>query len=406
VRVLMVGLNVGYLDLLDRRPDIELLVVEEPSIAASVEALTDPRIAEVRTAAYQQVDEYADVVRAWHAESPVDVIVPGMEYAVVGAAALGDELGLRSPGQHAARVLCDKLLLRGAAARLGIDQPRFAEVKSAVDVRDFISDVPVVVKPANRRASVGVIRIDSVEEAAAAFEESVRADEGYRTAPREFSWRYMVEQYVGGTEVSVESLWSGGRPVFENVTLKATVGGRYFTEIGHVVPAPLDAVDEDAVLAANRRLLAGVSVRDGVFHSEWKLEDGRVHLIECAARPPGDLIPQLIERAYGFNLYEALLETLAGRPVELPSRATRSAGVRFFRPPAGRVAAIRGSHVLDEDPRVFDHFIRLEPGDEVDTFENSWHRVGYFAVDAADHDELDAAMEGISRSVVFEVDPA
>ena len=404
MRVLMVGLNTGYLDLVGRRPDISLHVLEEPTVVEAVGATGDPRIAEVRTAAYQQSDQFLAVAEAWHGEQPFDVVVPGMEYAVVGAQALAARWGLRSPGP-AVEVVCDKLRLRSAAGLIGVDQPRFAPVTSAADVEAFISDGPVVVKPANRRASVGVVRVDDKAGAQAAFEESTTADEGYRTAPRDLVWRHMVEAYVPGTEVSVESVWVDGRCAFENVTLKDTVGGRYFTEVGHRVPGPVPDDERGTVLAANRTLLRGLEVADGVFHSEWKLDRGRAVLIECAARPPGDLIPQLIEQAYGFDLYEALLTVLAGRTFDFPDGASRAAAVSFFRPASGRVHKIVGIDVLAEDPRVFDHFVRLGVGDVVDTFQDSWHRAGYVAVVAPDHLAVDAALRELDDAVRFEVEP-
>ncbi len=404
MRVLMVGLNTGYLDVVGRRPDISLHVLEEPTVAAVGEAAGDPRISELRPACYQQSDEFVVEAEKWHSERPFDVVVAGMEYAVEGAHDLAARWGLRSPGP-AVRTLCDKLRLREAAQGLGIDQPRFAPATTAADVEDFISDGPVVVKPANRRASVGVVRVDTKAEARAAFVESAGADEGYRTAPRDLVWRHMVEAYVPGTEVSVESVWVGGACTFENVTLKDTVGGRYFTEVGHRVPGPVASDEQATVLAANRRLLAGLDVADGVFHSEWKLDQGRAVLIECAARPPGDLIPQLIEQAYGFDLYEALLSVLAGMPFDFPRKARRAAAVSFFRPAPGRVRRIHGVDELARDPRVFDHFVRLNEGDVVDTFQDSWHRAGYVAVAAPDHEAVELALRDLDDAVRFEVDP-
>ncbi|MCH0538713.1 ATP-grasp domain-containing protein [Streptomyces sp. MUM 203J] len=401
----MIGLNGGFRHMVSKRPDLELCVLEEAEIIeANPTAFKAPWIKEVRVGAYQQCDEAAQVARAWHADAPFDVVLPGMEYAVRPAYGLAREWGLGEPGDGATRACTDKLLLRQVARAAGVAQPRYAEAASVDDAKAFFEGRPIVLKPSNRRASVGVIRVDTIDEIKSAWREMTTAGEGFRTVGRELAWRYQCEEYIDGPEISVESVVFRGEVLFENITAKRTVGGRYFTEIGHVTPAPVDDRQRRLILDKVHRLLTAMDVVSGVFHSEWRISDGVPHLVECAARPPGDLIPELIRRSQGVDLYEAFVDVLAGQRPALRTNLRSVTAVQFFRPPAGKFVELRGEEALRNSPYVFDYEVNLQSGQQVPDFSNSWQRAGYFALECPDGAVLASEIEVLNRGLEFIVE--
>lgn len=403
-RVLMIGLNGGYRPLFDRRSDLELFVIEEPDIiAADPGRFSADWFREVRPGRYQQCSHAEEVARAWHAERRFDVVLPGMEYAVASAFRLARKWGMGEPGAEAVRVCTDKHALRLLAGSAGLPQPRFATVTSADDVREFFDGRPIVLKPTGRRGSVGVVRIDAVSDIEDAWQITARADEGARTAGRDLVWRFQAEDYLDGPEVSVESVVAGGEVVFDNITAKETVGGRYFTEVSHTVPAPLGREVGRDLLTAAHALLGAMHAIDGVFHSEWRLCQEGPRLIECAARLPGDLIPTLVHRVHGVDLYEAFIAVLARHPVRPVPTARGVASVRFFRPPPGEFVRVDGADLLHDAPDIFDHEIVLSPGQRIPGFENSWQRAGYYALVGDDHAMLARRVEAIDRHLTFVV---
>jgi biotin carboxylase len=404
MRILMIGLNAGYRALISSRPDIELHVIEEQQIIdANPAAYAASWIREVRAGGYQQCDEAKKVAGAWHAEAGFDAVVPGMEYAVELAFQLARQWGLAEPGELAVRACTDKFALRVLAAAAGLPQPRFAAVTSAAQAREFFDGRPMILKPVNRRASVGVIRVDHPGQIDEAWRETVGASEGARVVDRELAWRFQAEDYIDGPEVSVESLVFGGRVIFENITGKQTTDGRYFTEVAHTVPAGLSAADSAGLLADVRRLLAAMDAVAGVFHSEWRISQDGPRLIECAARLPGDLIPALIARSRGVDLYDAFITVLAGQRPVLNPDPRGVAAVRFFRPPAGTFVRLDGQDALDRSPYVFDYEVNLRPGQRVPAFANSWQRAGYYALQCPDQAALEQEVKALERQLNFTV---
>ncbi|MCT9077928.1 ATP-grasp domain-containing protein [Streptomyces fulvoviolaceus] len=405
MRVLMIGLNSGYRRLVDDNSDLELYVIEEKEIIeANGAAFAAPWIKEVRAGGYQQCDEATQTARKWHRDVGFDAVVPGMEYAVPTAFGLAREWGLGEPGAVATDVCTNKLLLRQLAHTADIPQPRFAEATCADDAKSFFKGRPIVLKPSNRRASVGVIRVDRTEDIESAWQETTLAGEGSRTVGRDLSWRFQCEEYIDGPEISVESVVFEREVLFDNITAKQTVGGRYFTEVGHVAPARVDDQERRPILAQVHRLLTAMDAVSGVFHSEWRVNRGVPHLVECAARPPGDLIPELIRRSQGVDLYDAFVGVLAGRRPNLRPVPASVASVQFFRPPAGRFVRLRGEDALAASPWVFDHEVNLRVGQETPSFANSWQRAGYYALECPDHAALERETRALEQHLEFIVE--
>src|SRR6478736_2033270 len=161
---------------------------------------------------------------------------------------------------------------------------------------------PAVVKPATRHSSQGVCTVHDRAELAAQLHDY--------PAPETI----LVEQKITGQEYSVESLTQDGKSLFTSVTRKETtdVDSQYFVEMAHTVPAARDDA-WDAVQRANNAMLDRLGVENGITHAEWRLdEQGEAHLIEVAARTPGDGIMVLYQLATGRAIEPEILRIALG----------------------------------------------------------------------------------------------
>lgn len=380
--VLVVGFSVGLLAGLDGAlAPGSVTVIEEPDMFAArnldrrLRAL--PCVGEVVLAPYQQADKFLSAAVAVHERRPFDAVIPGLEYGVVAAAVLAEEIGVRGAGQDAARRLTDKLQLRAAAAEAGIHGPEWRELRRFGDLAGFCGDRPIVLKPANRQASLGVVLLDDPARAADAWAHMIGAAEPTQVPQRALRWRYLAERRLYGNEVSVEALVDDGAIVFENVTAKGVFDGAHPVEQSHVLPATLGDADAAALATGMRRLVAALGFRHGILHAEWILTEDGPGLIECAGRAPGDLIFELVRHAYGANPYAALVAVLAGRPVELPAVAECSAAIHFLSAPSGPVTAVDGVHAARRRRGVEGVEVAVGPGDVVPSLRSSWDRCGH-----------------------------
>ncbi|MFF2368406.1 ATP-grasp domain-containing protein [Streptomyces sp. NPDC058122] len=392
-QVLFVGYNAAYLRAIDGRvPSGSVVVIEEPDIIRKRElrdaAARFDCLDRIVPASYQQSAEALDLAVDLSAARPVAAVVPGLEYAVPAAAALAAKLGLPGAGEGAARALRDKIRLREAAAAGGVRNPRWREVHGPEDILDFAGDGPVVVKPANRQASVGVQVLDSVDAttAAGAWERTSSAAEYEQVPDRPLDWRFLAEERLEGPEFSVEALVREGEIVFENVTAKTVIPGPYPVELGHLLPAPLDQETRDAFGTALRALVAAVGFGTGILHAEWILTESGPTLVECAGRCPGDYLIDLIDLAYDTGIRLSLIDLLAGRPVELPRSSRRTSSIRFLAAEPGTVTGVGGEDTAKALPGVRAVEVDVEAGQEVRPWASSWDRAGHVIATGPDAD--------------------
>lgn len=195
-------------------------------------------------------------------------------------------------------LLRDKGLMKRKAQMSGIKVGVFEEAHSKEDIHRFLKRVnealikiegdlndPIHVKPLNKAGTVGhmVIRdaadIEKIEE----------------------EFPYLMESHLDGQEFSCEAFIHNGQVKFLNITEYVKLGHSNF------VPAsPALEAYRPQILNEIQKLVDSFEIQYGVIHPEYFIShDGTLNFGEVAARVPGGHIFDLIERAYGFNAFQA-----------------------------------------------------------------------------------------------------
>ena len=381
--VVMVGFGQYLLGQLSRSAAPgSIIVVEDPDIIDKREVrikLQDlPVVGELVPGAYFHPEDdlaFADAIDG----SRVRAVVPGLEYGVRTAAALAERWGLPGAGPVAAAALSDKLELRRLTSHLPMSSLDWREAFGPEDAAAALRDTGgrVVLKPANRHASLGVQILEGPTGLDQAWERTLNALDDLMLPNRSLPWRYVVEEFVEGTEFSTEALVVDGRVTFLNITLKEKATGPYPVELGHTVPAPVETALHERFAEAVAAMVDAISMGHGIVHAEWLVSDRGLVLVECAGRIPGDAIVTLIDVAYGFDLTASMMDVLAGADPQLPRVAQAGTAVRFITSRPGTVASVMGVHEVRDHVGVLDVGITCSPGTEVGDLRSSWDRVGH-----------------------------
>lgn len=311
--------------------------------------------------------EALERLRRRHRERPFDGITTLFDPAVPFVAEAAEALGLPGIGARTARAAQDKRLMRERFAGAGMNVPRFVRIDgpdAAADVA--VLDFPVVVKPAHGFSSIGVVRVDAVEDLPAAVEE-------VRAVCREKipgAVDLVVEEYLDGPEYAVESLAYRGEVEILTIGYKGQPKGPYFEETVYRAPAPLPSETAAAIGREVAAAHAALGVTDGPAHTELRLQGDRPYLLELGARVGGSGVSHRIAYgATGADLAADALRIAVGLAPEPPERRAKPAGAaaNYIVPcgGSGRIRAIRGLDEVRALPET-DHVVQmLHPGDIV-----------------------------------------
>jgi biotin carboxylase len=229
---------------------------------------------------------------------------------------------------------------------------------------------PVIVKPVDMAMSLFVRKCNKPREIEQNLTE-IFAFRRSRLTNYPFTAAGLIEECVDGPEYSLEALIEDGRLMRRFLTQKFVSPPPGCYEVGHISGSDLPVRHAALLDDTCQRIAACWGMRHGVMHVEFKMTDTQVWIIEAAARPAGDHIPELVEACHGVSLEEAFMRLRAGlpwraqeaSPPQKVSHASKPAarssyptwvGIRFAfpeRPAVPHVAQTAGLEIL----AVHDH---------------------------------------------------
>lgn len=313
---------------------IDVVLVHQPG-------MYDPAIGEhCEQIVHAPIDDgpaILEVLRPMHEERPFDRVMTTTEPAGVSTGFVVDALGLPGVTERTARILLDKSLTRQALDEHGLSPVQYAVVRSADDVVDFLGRVGgrIVVKPIDGAASLHIHPVGSDEDAALAWKQL--AELGLTSA--------IAEEFLEGQVVSVDSFSFGGRHV--PIGRSEYRMNEHFVEWEVSTPSRHAEPYVDALLELTPKFLDAVGLTEGPSHSEFVLTPNGPRVLESHARLAGSGAPELVRRAFGYDLARMMLTVPLGIDELPPASPTpaQGAAIRFFTPDPGTVRAV----TVDDD---------------------------------------------------------
>lgn len=257
-------------------------------------------------------------------EIGIDGVVATTELTIPVAAFISEGLHLNGIDYKVSMEITDKVRNRKLCAGIkDLNQPWYKVVKNIEDLGDVT--FPVIVKPTSLGGKRGISVARNIIELNNAF---IYAQEA---GPID---QILVEQFLeGGKEYSVESLSYKGQHYIIQVTEKISSGPPHCVELGHQQPADISNETKELIKKALTQGLTAIGVTNGPCHTEIKIIDGTIYLIEFNARPGGDHIAYpLTELSTGYPYIKGIIEVAIDdfKGVDVSSFKHRYSGVYFI----------------------------------------------------------------------------
>ncbi len=270
-------------------------------------------------------------------------------------------------------------------------------------------EFPCVLKPLGLSGSRGVIRADSREEFAAAFDRiaALLARVDVRAARTGLENVVLVEGFIPGREFAVEGvLTAGALQVFAIFDKPDPLDGPFFEETIYVTPSVARRGEPD---------------RTGVDHSAgdrcaWTSAWARprrmpdrsrrgTFVLEVAARPIGGLCSKALRFADGASLEHVLLRHAMGHDVSAWTREAGASAVMMIPiPKRGMLKRVEGEESARAVPHVEDVRVTARLGQLLEPLPEAGSYLGFIFARAASTADAEAAVREAHTQLKFTID--
>jgi biotin carboxylase len=357
-----------------------------------------------------RVVDFADVGAVLKATARLridGVLTVSADRAVPVVADVAEARGLPGIGTATAHLMTHKIAMRRRLAEAGVPQPRFAAVRTLSETRRGAAEVgfPAVLKPADSGGQRGVFRVESLDDVDRHLHEALAA------SPTEEA---ILEEFVEGVELNGIVIARAGEPIVLTLSDRMRPPGIGFG-VGwiHVYPPTIPPEQLSLAERVAAHTVHALSLRDGIaFPQLIAADDGRVVVVECAARIPGGQMADLVRFAVGVDLVDVQIRLALGD--DLPDELVRPQfaqplAIRFFTAspgplPTGTVKRIGPLDKVLAFPGVVQADVYLQLGETIRPVRLDGDRRGYVIATADTNLQALERAEAAARLLDVEVE--
>lgn len=294
-------------------------------------------------------------------------------------AAVAKELELVGVTEETALAATDKGIMRQRLQEFGVPVPVFYKVNTRDEYYQAINKLGVkcIVKPADNSGSRGVDLLSNLED----LQEIEKAYHYSKSFSR--NGTIVVEEYMEGPEVSVETLSLAGECHIIQITDKLTTGAPYFVEMGHNQPSLLPKNIQRQIEKVAKMAVKALGIQNGPSHTEIKVTSEGPKIVEIGARLGGDNITtHLVPLSTGVDMVEACIQIALGEVPDLESKFAKASAVRYFDLSSGLIEKIDGVEEAEQLEGIKQISIVHGIGENSVEIKSSVDRVGFVIAQA------------------------
>jgi biotin carboxylase len=279
-------------------------------------------------------------------------------------------------------------MMREAWQKATLSQANFIIADSAKEIAAAAEKIgyPLIIKPTMNWGSRGTSAVFSPNDLQWSIDFA---------AQHQRSGKFIIEEYIDGTEMTIEGLIQNGKVQILAKSDKILQDhARFRVDLILHYPAQmpkniLEQVDQLTIKAAQ-----ALGLDNCAIHAEVMVRNQEIYLIEMAARPGGGhIFGQIAEAASGVSMPQALTNILLGEDVDIRPQHQQGAIYRFFTPPEGVFISVEGLEKAQQIQGVLDIGFEMASGTLVEPFTSGADRPGYCVTTAETREEAIAISE-------------
>jgi len=321
---------------------------------------------------------------------PLGIMTLATDMPMRSIAAVTKKLNLQGISMESAIKATDKGEMIRSFKEHGVDSPWFFILKSKDDLESISGKItyPCIIKPVDNAGSRGVILVNKESELNDAFDYSRKNSR---------NGEVIIEEFMTGSEVSVEVMAIDGEIHILAITDKITTGPPYFVEMGHSQPSQLSETTQKRIKDLAVKAMQALNINNGPAHIEIMATTDGPKMIELGARMGGDNITtHLVPLSTGIDMVKSTIQLAVGEIPELTPKFNKGSAIMYLEAPCGIIKKIKGIDDARNTEGVKEFFMTKIVGDHVKQIQSSNDRIGYVV---ADGDTAEEALLRCSESI-------
>ncbi len=294
-------------------------------------------------------------------EEKIDRIVQCCnDYGVYTACYVAEKLNL--PGYDSYETICtlhDKDRFKAFCIENGIPAIPSYPFSDAKEAKKWIESAsfPLIIKPVDCSAGNGIRRVDSVEEAYSAIDNAFEMTR---------AGRILIERFIEGSQHGFSTFIVGGKVVAKCSNDEYSFENPYRVEID-TFPASDNHKHDTCLIEAIEKIARFLNLKDGMFHLQYRVENGKPYIIEVMRRIAGNMYEYPASLLTGFEWDYWETRARCGLSLDKIPKETTMEGFFAYKTilaqKEGIIKSINVPHKYDK--YLWDSYYLMKPGDEI-----------------------------------------
>lgn len=296
-------------------------------------------------------------------------------------AAVAREMHLVGIDEETALKATNKAEMRKALKISGVPIPMFFKVSNEEEYFEAVKqfNTPFIVKPADSSGSRGIFEVIDITN-----QELIKKAYTY-CRPFSKVGDVVVEEYMNGPEVSVETLAIDGECHVIQITDKLTTGAPHYVEMGHSQPTKHSREIAEKIAEVAKAANRAIGIKNGPSHTEIIVTEDGPKIVEIGARLGGDNITtHLVPLSTGVDMVECCIKIALGEKPDIEPKWSKGSAIRYFKQQPGIVKSIEGLSEAEKMKGIQQISVVHGIGEAVTEISSSGARMGF--VIAQDND--------------------
>ncbi len=324
------------------------------------------------------------------------ICTAGTDVAVMTIGRVNDELGLSGISYEAAKIACDKVLMKQCYEEHGVRTARYRKVYFNENVNDKIEGLqyPLIIKIVDSSGSRGITRVDRPEDIQAAI-----------TNAQAFTRKdyFIVEEFIIGREFGAQAFVMDGKVQFILPHGDYIFMGSTGVPAGHFAPYDLSGEAEEDCRRTCEKAILAMGLDNCAVNCDFIMRDGKTYVLEIGGRSGATCLAELVSIYYGYDYYRKIIEVALGEKPTFPTdKAVPNASKLLMSDRDGEIIALANRNPKS-DRNICEVCFDYTVGDQVKKFHVGPNRIGHVVTQGRTLAEATAALDRALKNIEIEV---